>query len=336
MTGRRCFIIAEAGVNHNGSVETAELLCDAAARAGADAIKFQSFRAELMTSRSAPKAEYQARATGREESHLEMIRKLELDPAAHAGLIGHCRKIGIDFISSPFDLESIDLLAELGLPVLKIPSGEITNLPYLRRIGNLGRRIILSTGMSDLEEVEKSLDVLVESGTPRKKITILHCNTEYPSPYEDVNLRAMITMREALQVDVGYSDHTEGIEIALAAVALGASVIEKHFTLDRNMPGPDHKASIEPEELRRMVKAIRNVEKALGDGVKRPSASESKNRCIARKSMVALRAIRKGEVFTPENVTVKRPGTGISPMEWDRVMGNRAKRGFREDELIEL
>ena len=331
----KIFIIAEAGVNHNGDLGIAKRLIDAAAKAGADAVKFQTFRAERMISRYAPKAEYQNRTTRKDESQLEMVKRLELDARAHGELIRHCRKRKIAFLSTPFDLDGIGLLHKLGLAIFKIPSGEITNLPYLRKIGGLGKRIILSTGMADLGEIEDALDALVKAGTPKRNITALHCNTEYPTPMEDVNLRAMLTMKEAFKIEVGYSDHTLGIEVPVAAAALGAKVIEKHFTLDRTMKGPDHKASLNPDELKTMVKAIRNIEKALGNGMKGPSLSEGKNKAIVRKSIVASRPIRKGEAFSAKNLTVKRPGTGVSPMEWDCLLGKPAPRAFREDELIE-
>jgi N,N'-diacetyllegionaminate synthase len=333
---KRVFIIAEAGVNHNGNIEIAKKLIDAAAEAGADAVKFQSFVAENVVSIYAPKAMYQKKTTNEDESQLSMIRKLELDSNAHKGLLEYCKKKAIMFLSSPFDLESIDLLRKMGLKIFKIPSGEITNLPYLRKIGSLGKKIILSSGMADLGEIEDALDTLISSGTPKNYITVMHCNTEYPTPHKDVNLLAMLTIQEAFKIDVGYSDHTLGIEVPIAAVALGARVIEKHFTLDRNMEGPDHKASLEPYELKMMVETIRNIEKAMGDGIKKPSPSELKNKSIARKSIIAARDIQKGETFTEKNITVKRPGTGISPMEWDRIIGNKAKRSFKEDEIIEL
>lgn len=333
---KKVFVVAEAGVNHNGRLDLAKKMVDIAKDAGADAVKFQTFKAERVISRFAPKAEYQKTTTDKDESQLEMARGLELDIKAHKELINYCKKKGIFFLSSPFDLESIDLLNKLGLPMLKIPSGEITNLPFLRKLGTLRKKIILSTGMSDLEEIKNALDVLVNCGTDKKDITVLHCNTEYPTPYEDVNLLAMLSIKEAFDVEVGYSDHTLGIEVAIAAAALGATMVEKHFTLDKNMRGPDHKASLDPAELKMMVNAIRNIEIALGDGIKKPSPSELKNRPIARKSIVALRDIKKGEVFTVENITVKRPGKGISPTDWEKVIGKIAKRPFKEDQGIEL
>ena len=335
MSYNKTFIIAEAGVNHNGRLELAKKMIDAAVDAGADAVKFQTFKAERVVSRYAPKAEYQKKTTTADESQLEMIKKLELDAATHCILIDYCKKKNIRFLSTPFDLESIDLLNELGLDIFKIPSGEITNLPYLRKIGSLKKQTILSTGMTDLVEIKDALGILTGAGTKLKDITVLHCNTEYPTPFEDVNLRAMLTIKDAFPgVRVGYSDHTLGIEIPIAAVAMGATVIEKHFTLDRNMEGPDHRTSLEPDELKVMVHAIRNIEKALGNGIKKPSPSELKNKTIVRKSIVATRNIRKGEPFTEENLTAKRPGTGISPMRWDEVLGQVAQKNYKEDELL--
>jgi len=330
----KTFNIAEADVNHNGSVTIAKKLIDAAIKTGADAIKFQSFIADKIVRRDAPKAEYQKRWTGQEESQYGMLKRLELSRDAHKTLIEYCKSKKIEFLSSPFDLDSIELLHKLGIRRFKIPSGEITNLPYLRRIGSLHAQVILSTGMAYIGEVEQALNALVSSGTEKDDIIILHCNTEYPTRMEDVNLRAMVTMRDVFKVKVGYSDHTTGIEIPIAAVALGASVIEKHFTLDKKMEGPDHKASLDPVEFQSMVKAIRNIEKALGSGAKEPSRSEMKNREIVRKSIVALRNIRKGERFTEKNVGTKRPGNGTSPMEWDKVIGKKAKRSFKQDESI--
>ena len=332
----KTFIIAEAGVNHNGSIEIAKKLIDTAAEAGADAVKFQTFKAEKVVSRYAQKAEYQKQTTDKAESQYDMIKKLELDVKAHRELMAYCNAKNIMFLSTPFDHDSIELLNDLGLEIFKIPSGEITNLPYLKHIGKLNKKVIVSTGMSDLGEIEDALDILIGAGTSKGNITVLHCNTEYPTPYEDVNLLAILTIKNAFGVEVGYSDHTLGIEIPIAAVTLGARVIEKHFTLDKNMEGPDHRASLEPHELRMMVSAIRNIEKALGDGIKKPSPSELKNKPIARKSIVAARDIIKGEVLSEENIAVKRPGTGISPMEWDNVVGKKAKKNFREDEIIEL
>lgn len=331
----KTFIIAEAGVNHNGSLEMAFQLIDVAVAAGADAVKFQTFKAEKVITVHAPKAGYQKETTGSDESQLEMVKKLELNEKAHTMLNQHCQDKGIQFLSTPFDLESIDLLNRLGLEIFKIPSGEITNLPYLRKLGALKKRLILSTGMADLGEIEDALDVLNESGTPLKSITVLHCNTEYPTPFEDVNLRAMLTIRNAFPgISVGYSDHTNGIEVPIAAVAMGASVIEKHFTLDRNLPGPDHRASLEPPELSAMISGIRNIEKALGTGSKKPSPSELNNKPIARKSIVAAFPIKKGETLTEMNITAKRPGIGISPMRWDEVIGRKAGRDYKADEII--
>jgi len=331
----KTFIIAEAGVNHNGSLDMAFQLIDVAVAAGADAVKFQTFKAEKVIAVNAPKAGYQKETTGSNESQLEMVKKLELDEKAHIQLYQYCQHKGIRFLSTPFDLESIDLLCRLGLDIFKIPSGEITNLPYLRKLGVLKKRLILSTGMADLGEIEDALDVLTESGTPMENITVLHCNTEYPTPFADVNLKAMLTIRNAFPgLSVGYSDHTNGIEVPIAAVAMGASVIEKHFTLDRNLPGPDHRASLEPPELSAMISGIRNIEKALGTGSKKPSPSELKNKLVARKSIVAAFPIKKGETFTAMNITVKRPGTGITPMRWDEIIGRKAGRDYKMDEII--
>ena len=329
-------IIAEAGINHNGSLETAKQLVDVASEAGADMVKFQTFSADRLVTISANKAEYQNQTTDASESQHAMIRKLELSREMHEDIIAYCKQSNIEFISTGFDTQSIDILIDFGIEQFKIPSGEITNLPYLRHIGKFGKPVILSTGMAILGEIEAALDVLETSGTQRKNITILHCNTEYPTPMEDVNLLAMLSIGEAFGMKVGYSDHTLGIEVPIAAVALGATVIEKHFTLDRSLPGPDHQASLEPDELKAMVQAIRNIEKALGDGIKRPSPSELKNKPIARKSLVAAIAIRAGESFTDTNMAVKRPGTGISPMRFDEVIGRFARRDFETDELIEL
>ena len=328
-------VIAEVGVNHNGSLSTAIELIDVAAEAGVDIVKFQTFTADAIVSRSTEKAEYQKKMTNPSESQYDMIRKLEFDRDAHLELMACCEQKEVEFLSSPFDHKSIDLLDDLGLKRFKIPSGEITNLPYLRHIGSVGKPVIVSTGMANLIEVDNALNVLEKSGTAKNKITALHCNTEYPTPMKDVNLKAMLTMRDELRVAVGYSDHTLGIEVPSAAVALGATVIEKHFTLDRTMPGPDHAASLEPDELKAMVAAIRNIEKAMGDGVKKPSHSEIKNIPIARKSIVAKKIIKKGERFSEENLTVKRPGTGISPMEWDAFLGKSADREYQMDELIQ-
>jgi N,N'-diacetyllegionaminate synthase len=332
----KTLIIAEAGVNHNGDMYMARALIDAAADAGADLVKFQTFRADSLVTAKAEKARYQMVTTGADEPQHEMIRRLELTAAMHDELITHCGQRGIEFFSTAFDVDSLDYLMTLGMERIKVPSGEITNLPYLRRVGGFGKQVILSTGMSSLGDIECALDVLEQAGTPRNKITVLHCNTEYPVPIDEVNLRAMRSIEQAFGVAVGFSDHTEGIEIAIAAVALGAKVIEKHLTLDRDLPGPDHRASIEPGELARMIRSIRNVETAMGDGIKRPSASEERNRPIARKSLVAACRINKGDVFSVLNVQAKRPGTGISPMRWDEVVGRLAPRDFDPDEIIDL
>jgi N-acetylneuraminate synthase len=330
-------IIAEAGVNHNGDLGLARELVAVAAEAGADLVKFQTFEAAKSIAASAPKAVYQQETTGVDESQFEMVRKLELSRADHEALIEECEARGIGFFSTGFDPESIDLLIELGIDRIKIPSGEITNLPFLRHLAAKRLPVIMSTGMATIGEVEDAIGVMEKGGVQRDAITVLHCNTEYPTPMQDVNLRAMRRMGEALGVAYGYSDHTLGIEVPIAAVALGASVIEKHITLDRNLPGPDHRASLEPADLAAMVKAIRNIEAAVGgDGIKRPSPSEIGNRAIARKSLVAQRAIRSGDVFSADNLTAKRPGTGISPMRWDEVIGQSAPRDFEPDELIEL
>ncbi len=331
---KKVFIIAEAGVNHNGNTKTAKNLIDVAVDSGADAVKFQTFKAENLVSKNAQKADYQKQTTDAKESQFEMIKKLELDLDTHKELLDYCTCKGIMFLSTPFDHVSIDLLNELKLDIFKIPSGEITNLPYLRHIGSLKKELILSTGMAHLGEIESALDILVASGTPKEKITVLHANTEYPTPMEDVNLKAMQTIAEAFKIDVGYSDHTLGIEVDIAAVAMGAKVIEKHFTLDRTMDGPDHKASLEPDELKSMVLAIRNIEKALGNGIKRPSKSERKNILVARKSIVASRDIKEGEQLSKDNLAIKRPGNGISPMRWDGVLGQIAQKSYKADDLI--
>lgn len=329
------FIIAEAGINHNGSIQLAKQLIDVAVAARVDAVKFQTFKTELEISKIAVKADYQIENTGnRNETQFEMVKKLELNETAHRELIQYCQEKNILFLSSPFDHESIDMLDRLGLQTIKIPSGEINNLPYLRHVGRLGKKLILSTGMANLGEIETALKVLVDAGTPKDEIYVLHANTEYPTPMHDVNLRAMQTIANAFDLKVGYSDHTLGIEVDIAAVALGACIIEKHFTLDRNMEGPDHKASLEPKELSEMVKSIRNIELALGNGIKQASPSESKNILIARKSLIAKTAISKGEVFTESNLTIKRPGSGINPMRWDEVLGTLAQKDYAEDDLI--
>ena len=334
---RHTLIIAEAGVNHNGSLELAKRLIDAAADAGGDYVKFQTFKAENLVTKSAKQAEYQKKNIGDgDDSQYQMLKNLELSLVDHEVLIGYCKQKGVRFFSTAFDLESIDYLASLNLPLWKIPSGEIINYPYLRKIARQGQTVILSTGMCDMTDIKNALDILIKFGLIKDQITILHCNTEYPTPFEDVNLRAMLTIKEAFGIKVGYSDHTRGIEVPIAAVALGAEVIEKHFTLDRNLPGPDHKASLEPDELKAMVRAIRNIEQAMGDGEKKVTVSEGKNIAIARKSIVAAHPIKKGEILSEENLTVKRPGIGISPMQWDEIVGTIAIRDYNEDELIEL
>lgn len=330
----KVYIIAEAGDNHNGDFNTALKLVDVAKRAGADCVKFQTFVTEEIISKYAEMAEYQKKNTGKEESQFEMVKRLELSFDEFRKIKEYCDRVGIQFLSTPFDLKSVDFLNELGVPFFKIPSGEITNYPYLIKIAHTGKPVVMSTGMCEPDEILAAINVLEKNGSG--EITLLHCNTEYPTPLKDVNLYAMRTMKKMFGKKVGYSDHTKGIEVPVAAVALGACVIEKHFTLDKNMPGPDHKASLEPDELGRMVKNIRNIEIALGDGVKRVSESERKNIAIARKSIVARRNIQEGETLTEENLAVKRPGTGINPMQWMEVLGTRAVRDFKEDELIEI
>lgn len=334
MSNLGVYIIAEAGDNHNGRFDLAVRLIDAAAAAGADCVKFQTFITEEVISKCAQKAQYQKETTGNHETEFEMVKKLELPFDDFIRLHSYCAIKRIQFLSTPFDLPSISFLRSLNLPLWKIPSGEITNLPYLLSIAKTKKPVIMSTGMCEIEEIQTAVNVLKENGTP--KITLLHCNTEYPTPFEDVNLNAMRTLKERFGVEVGYSDHTTGIEVPIAAAALGASVIEKHFTLDKNMEGPDHRASLEPAELSSMVISIRNIEKAMGNGIKTPSRSERKNIDIARKSIVARCAIKKGELFSNGNITVKRPGNGISPMRWFDVLGKMAKRDFEEDELIEV
>ncbi|HLO44690.1 MAG TPA: N-acetylneuraminate synthase [Leadbetterella sp.] len=333
----KTIIIAEAGVNHNGSIELAKKLVDAAAEAGADYVKFQTFKADKIASKQAQKAAYQKQSTDVSESQLDMLKRLELDENAHLELIVYCKEKNIAFLSTAFDFESIELLQKLGITLGKIPSGELTNLPFLRKMAKAFPEIILSTGMANMDEVKATIDALFKAGTKKENLTILHCNTEYPTPFQDVNLKAMLTIEKELNVPIGYSDHTLGIEIPIAAVAMGAKVIEKHFTLDRNMEGPDHKASLEPSELKTMITSIRNIELALsGTGDKLTSNSEQKNKAIARKSIVASKKIVIGETLTEENITVKRPGNGISPMLWDTVIGQKAPRNFEEDELIIL
>ena len=328
------FIIAEAGVNHNGSLELAKKLIDVAVEAGADAVKFQTFKADKLVSKTAQKADYQKQATLTNESQYDMIKKLELDENSHRILISYCKDKRIIFLSTPFDHDSIDLLTSFEMPIFKIPSGEITNLPYLRHIGSLGKEVIISTGMANLGEIEDALEVLVRAGTPKEKITVLHATTEYPCPIDEVNLRAMQTIKTAFDVKVGYSDHTRGIEVPIAAVAMGAGIVEKHFTIDRTMDGPDHKASLEPDELKAMVRAIRYIEQALGDGIKKSSKSEAKNIPISRKSIVAATAIKLGEMFSADNLAVKRPGDGINPMRWDEIIGKVADREYLPDDVL--
>lgn len=328
------YIIAEAGVNHNGSIELAKNLVDKAKEAGADCVKFQTFKANQIVSKIATKADYQKKQTGSSESQHEMLKKLELSFDEFINLNNYCKEAGIEFLSTAFDFESIDFLNQLGMQVWKIPSGEITNLPYLIKIAKLNKKVILSTGMSTMREIEDAVNILKDHGA--SELIILHCTTEYPTPYEDVNLNAMLAIKEKFGCEIGYSDHTMGIEVPIAAVALGAKVIEKHFTLDRNMDGPDHKASLEPSELKLMVDAIRNIELSMGTGVKEPTSSEKKNIAIARKSIVANQSIKKGEILTETNLTVKRPGNGISPMKWYEIIGSKAIRNFNEDELIEI
>jgi N,N'-diacetyllegionaminate synthase len=330
----KVFIIAEAGVNHNGVLELAKQLVDIASNAGADAIKFQTFRTENLVSKNAQKAEYQKQTTNGQESQFDMLKKLELNVEAHKELIAYCKTKSLLFLSTPFDHHSINLLNDLGLQIFKIPSGEITNLPYLKQIGKLKKKVILSTGMADMDEIKEALEILTTSGTKKENITVLHTNTMYPTPMEDVNLKAMITIGKTFDVAVGYSDHTLGIEVDIAAVAVGASCIEKHFTLDKTMEGPDHKASLNPNELTSMVKAIRNIELALGDGIKKPSPSELPNKKIARKSIVANCNIKKGEILSTDNLATKRPGNGISPMQWEEVIGTIANKDYTQDELI--
>lgn len=330
----KVFIIAEAGVNHNGNIEIAKKLVDAASQAGADAVKFQTFRTENLVCRDAGKAEYQLETTEKTEAQFDMLKRLELTSDMHEQLMQYCQFRQIMFLSTPFDIDSLKYLVQCGIDMIKIPSGEITNYPYLVQVGKTGKKVILSSGMSFLDEIESAVEILRDNGT--KDITVLHCNTEYPTPYTDVNLRAMLQIRNELGVPVGYSDHTAGIEVPIAAVALGAAVIEKHFTLDRTMEGPDHKASLEPDELKALVKAVRNIELSLGDGRKIPSASEKRNINIARKSIVAGCDITKGTILTEQNLATKRPGDGVSPMKWREVIGTEAVRDFRKDERIEL
>ena len=334
---KHTLIIAEAGVNHNGSMELARKLIDVAADAGVDYVKFQTFKAENLVTKTAMQAEYQQRNMGNDDnSQYNMLKKLELSHEQHVELIGYCREKGVKFLSTAFDFESIDYLASLHLGLWKVPSGEITNYPYLKKIADYQEPVIISTGMSTMEEIQAAIKVLTDNGLRKEQISVLHCNTEYPTPMVDVNLSAMNEMCRQCGVVIGYSDHTQGIEVPIAAVAMGAEIIEKHFTLDRSLPGPDHKASLEPDELKAMVTAIRNIEQAIGTGHKTVSASERKNKAVARKSIVAARDIEKGELFTEENLTVKRPGSGINPMRWPEIIGKIAVRDFNEDELIEI
>ncbi len=335
MNKSHIIIIAEAGVNHNGSIPMAKEMIDVAADAGADLVKFQTFTAEKLVIKTAKKADYQKNSSDQTESQFQMIKKLELSRNDHEILLEHCNKNNIQFLSTPFDRQSINLLDEINIPFFKIPSGEITNLPYLRHIGGIGKPVVISTGMATISEVKNAMSILLDAGIKQNDITVLHCNSEYPSPMKDVNLKAMQTLENELGVKVGYSDHTLGIEVSVAAVAMGAKVIEKHFTLDRNLYGPDHGASLEPSELKEMISAIRNIERALGDGVKKPSQSEIKNLLISRKSIVSKRPIKKGELFSKENLTVKRPGNGISPMKWDEILGSVSIRDYLKDELIQ-
>lgn len=332
----KVLIIAEAGVNHNGSIKIAKQLIDVAADAGVDYIKFQTFRTEKLVSKTAPKADYQIQNTGNDNSQYDMLKRLELSENDHWELIDYCNKKNVKFFSTAFDIDSVSFLYRLGLSQWKIPSGEITNFPYLRAIGKTRQPVILSTGMANLQEIEEAIKVLVQFGTTREEITLLHCTTEYPAPKNEVNLLAIQTLKNHFGLNVGYSDHTQGIEIPVAAVALGATVIEKHFTLSRDLEGPDHKASLEPNELKQMVQYIRNIEKALGNGVKIPSENEKKNIAIVRKSIVAARNIVRGEKFTEDNITTKRPATGISPMQWEDIIGKEASKDFLQDEQIKI
>lgn len=331
---RHVIVIAEAGVNHNGSFEHAKKMVDAAKESGVDYVKFQTFNPKKLVSKYAEKAEYQKKTTGSDETQLQMLQKLTLTEDNFLSLRDYCKEVGIGFISTPFDLDSIAFLETFDMDFWKVPSGEVTNLPYLEAIARTKRKVVMSTGMCDMNEIQDAMEVLEKNGTT--EITLLHCNTQYPTPYEHVNLSAMSTIKDTLHKEVGYSDHTQGIEVPIAAVAMGATVIEKHFTLDKNMEGPDHKASLDPTELKQMVSAIRNIEKAIGSGLKEPSSSELTNKAVARKSIVASREIKQGEIFSEDNLTTKRPGTGISPMKWYEVIGKVAVRDFSEDEIIEL
>lgn len=332
----KVLFIAEAGVNHNGDILLAKKLVDLAAEAGADIVKFQTFKAESLVTSTAKMAEYQVQNTKKEESQLEMLKRLELKFEDFIELQKYCREKNIGFLSTGFDLEAMEFLKTLKMGLWKVPSGEITNLPYLEFIGKCNEETIISTGMANLDEVKAAVDVVVNSGTSKDKITVLHCNTDYPTRFEDVHLNAMKTIKEKLGVKIGYSDHTPGVEVSVAAVALGATVIEKHFTLDKNLPGPDHKASLSPDEFKTLISQIRNIEKALGRSEKIPSAGEEKNIKVARKSIVAKKNISLGEIFTTDNLTVKRPGNGINPMKWYEIIGKKASKNYQEDELIEL
>ena len=331
---RHVIVIAEAGVNHNGSFELAKKMVDAAKEAGVDYVKFQTFNPQKLVSKYAKKAKYQKETTGSDETQLQMLQKLTLTEDNFLSLRDYCKEVGIGFISTPFDLDSIAFLETFDMDFWKVPSGEVTNLPYLEAIDRTKRKVVMSTGMCNMNEIQDAMEVLKKNGTT--EITLLHCNTQYPTPYEHVNLSAMSTIKDTLHKEVGYSDHTQGIEVPIAAVAMGATVIEKHFTLDKNMEGPDHKASLDPTELKQMVSAIRNIEKAIGNGLKEPSSSELTNKAVARKSIVASREIKQGEILSEYNLTTKRPGTGISPMKWYEVIGKAAARDFSEDEIIEL
>ena len=331
----KTLIIAEAGVNHNGDINLAKKLIEVAAESGADLVKFQTFQANRLVTRDAIKADYQMLTTDIAESQMDMLQKLEINESMHLELLEYSKACNIGFFSTGFDIESIEMLVRLGQDLFKIPSGEITNLPLLRYIGKLSKKIILSTGMSDMIEIEEAITALEIAGTSKNQITVLHCTSSYPAPISDVNLFAMLSIKDKLKVAVGYSDHTLGVEIPIAAVALGAKVIEKHFTMDRNLPGPDHKASLVPEELKLMVRSIRNIEQALGDGIKKPTPGEISNRKIARKSLVAREAIKAGQIFSQENLTTKRPGNGISPMKWDQYLGRNANHDYSKDDLID-
>lgn len=328
----KVFLIAEAGVNHNGDLGIAKEMIRKASEAGVDAIKFQSFNSDNLVCKSAPKASYQKIRTTQSESQYEMLKKLELTHEMHKELFQYCKENNLLFLSTPFDTESLEFLNDMGVPIIKIPSGEITNYPLLEKVGKTEKSVILSTGMSSIEEIEQALAVLQEHGT--KEISLLHCNTQYPTPFEDVNLKAMTALKKKFHLKTGYSDHTQGIEAAIAAVAMGAKIIEKHFTLDKNMIGPDHFMSLEPEELKTMVRCIRNIEKSIGDGIKKISPSEEANRNVVRKSIVAKCEIKKGEYFSENNLTTKRPGNGLSPMEWKNIIGTRAEKDYQEDEQI--